>query len=105
MEDLKLIALASGPDGFPNFRFPRVWDLKDPGGYFQQVVVPRQERALNRSVSCTTPPLRRRGRKTAGTEGETPPKIDPKTGAAPTLALTDTPTGPDPPRPNPKGDG
>ena len=34
VEDLKLIALAPGPDGLPNFRFPRVWDLKDPARYF-----------------------------------------------------------------------
>ena len=110
MEDLKLIALAPGPEGFPNFRFPRVWDLKDPAGYFQQVVVPRQERALNRLLhrqlhDAATKEKREGNRKTAGTEGETPPETDPKTGAAPRLALTDTPPGPDPPRPNPKNDG
>ena len=48
MEDLKLLALAPSSGGALNFRFPRVWDLNDPAGYFQQVIVPRQERALNR---------------------------------------------------------
>ena len=100
MEDLKLIALAPGPEGFPNFRFPRVWDLKDIAGYFQQVVVPRQERALTRLLhrqlhDAITKEKRDGDRKTAGTEGETPRD---KAGAA-------TPPGSDPPRPNPKGDG
>ena len=45
-----LIALAPGPDGSPNFRFARVWDLNDPAGCFQHVIVPRQERVLNRSL-------------------------------------------------------
>ena len=110
MEDLKLIALVPGPDGNPNFRFPRVWDLKDPAGYFQQVVVPRQERALNRLLhrqlhDATTKEKREGNRKTAGPEGETPPDTDPKTGAAPWLALTEPPPGQDPRRSNPKGDG
>ena len=46
LEDLKLIALAPSDDGTPNFEFPRVWDLKDPQGYFQTVVLPRQQRAM-----------------------------------------------------------
>ena len=49
LEDLKLIALAPSDDGTPNFQFPRVWDLKDPQGYFQTVVLPRQQRAMTRT--------------------------------------------------------
>ena len=72
-------------------------------------MVPRQERALNRLLhrqlhDAATKEKRGGNRKTAGTEGKTPAEIDPKTGAAPRLALTDTPSGPDPPRPNPKRD-
>ena len=107
--DLKLIVLAPGPDGFPNFRFSRVWDLKNPGTFNRSWSRGRKGPLTGCStVSCMTPPLRRRGKATAKPQelkGETPPEIDPKTGAAPRLALTDTPTGPDPPRPNPKGDG
>ena len=32
LEDLKLLALAPGPNGQTNFQFPRVWDLSDPDG-------------------------------------------------------------------------
>ena len=41
-EDLKFVALA--PDS--GFRFPRTFDLAHPEGYYQQVCVPRQARAL-----------------------------------------------------------
>ncbi|CAE7252651.1 unnamed protein product, partial [Symbiodinium pilosum] len=51
LEDLKLIALAPNDDGTPNFQFPRVWDLKDPQGYFQTVVLPRQQRAMTRLLN------------------------------------------------------
>ena len=33
MAKLKLTTIAPGPDGRPNFQFPRVWDLKDLQGY------------------------------------------------------------------------
>ena len=32
LEDLKLVALAPGPDGTPNFSFPNVFDLSDSEG-------------------------------------------------------------------------
>eukprot|EP00913_Durusdinium_trenchii_P011460 g10760.t2 len=41
-EDLKFVALA--PDS--GFHFPRTFDLAHPDGYYQQVCVPRQARAL-----------------------------------------------------------
>lgn len=41
-EDLKFVALA--PDS--GFHFPRTFDLTHPEGYYQQVCVPRQARAL-----------------------------------------------------------
>ena len=41
-EDLKFVALAPGS----GFRFPKTFDLGHPEGYFQQVCVPRQARAL-----------------------------------------------------------
>ena len=41
-EDLKFVALA--PDS--GFHFPRTFDLAHPEGYYQQVCVPRQARAL-----------------------------------------------------------
>ena len=111
VEDLKLLALAPSSGGGLNFRFPRVWDLSDPAGYFQQVIVPRQERALNRLLhrqlhDATTKEKLEGTRKTAGPDGETPPTGDPKTGAAPRLALADQPPEvSEPVRPPPKGDG
>ena len=41
-EDLKFVALAPGS----GFRFPRTFDLAHPDGYYQQVCLPRQARAL-----------------------------------------------------------
>jgi hypothetical protein len=38
--DLKFYALAPGP----RFRFPGTWDLDEPSGYFQLVVLPRRQR-------------------------------------------------------------
>ena len=74
-------------------------------------IVPRQERALNRLLhrqlhDAATKEKREGTRKTAGPEGETPPAVDPKTGAAPRLAHADpAPDTQDPPRPPSKGDG
>ena len=47
-EDVKLLALARGEDGLPAFKFPDTFDLKSPTGYYQTVVVPKQDRALSR---------------------------------------------------------
>ena len=41
-EDLKFVALAPGS----GFKFPKTFDLGHPEGYYQQVCVPRQARAL-----------------------------------------------------------
>ena len=78
LEDLKLTALAPGPDGHPNFQFPRVWDLADSAGYYQKVILPRQDRAMARLLNKqlrdqVTREKRPDQRKTAGPEeGETP---------------------------------
>ena len=57
LDDLKLVALAPGPDGSPNFQFPKVWALDDPSGYYQRVVVPRQQQAMHAGVLLGTDPL------------------------------------------------
>ena len=86
LEDLKLIALAPGPEDRPNFQFPRIWDLQDPAGYYQTVVVPRQERALNRLLhrqlhDVSAKEKKDAVRKTAGPDvpGDDPAS-DPKSG-------------------------
>ena len=105
LEDLKLVALSPGPDGTPAFQFPRVWDLQDPQGYYQQVILPRQQRAMTRlwnkqlheqALSST-----RRSNKTAGNEEATDPgdAADPKAGKGPNLRLKrndreEVPSGP-----------
>ena len=105
LEDLKLVALSPGPDGAPAFQFPRVWDLQDPQGYYQQVILPRQQRAMTRlwnkqlheqALSST-----RRSNKTAGNEETTDPgdAADPKAGKGPNLRLKrndreEAPSGP-----------
>ena len=105
LEDLKLVALSPGPDGAPAFQFPRVWDLQDPQGYYQQVILPRQQRAMTRlwnkqlheqALSST-----RRSNKTAGNEETTDPgdAADPKAGKGPNLRLKrndreEVPSGP-----------
>ena len=48
--DLKFYALAPGPDGQARFRFPGTWDLDEPSGYFQLVVLPRKQRRLTRTM-------------------------------------------------------
>ena len=80
LEDLKLIALVPGEGDRPNFQFPRIWDLQDPTGYYQSIVVPRQERALNRMLHRQLHDMSARGkkdavRKTAGPDSleEVPP--------------------------------
>ncbi|CAE7323972.1 unnamed protein product [Symbiodinium sp. CCMP2456] len=98
LEDLKLLALAPGPDGSPKFQFPRVWDLSDPSGYYQRVILPRQDRAMARLLNKqlhdhVTRDRRPDNRTTAGPEereGATgvPPDTDEgKSGRAPRLAL------------------
>jgi hypothetical protein len=103
LEDLKLIALAPGPDGCPNFRFPNVWAIADPAGYYQTVVVPRQQRALGRLLNkqLHDQALRetRVTPKTAGAEDSENPKVkDPTTGRAPELVLKDEEAGVPPQR-------
>ena len=77
LEDLKLIALAPREGERPNFQFFRVWDLQDPSGYYQSVVVPRQERALNRLLhrqlhDVSAKERKDAVRKTAGPDEEPP---------------------------------
>ena len=111
LEDLKLIALAPGEGDRPNFQFPRVWDLQDPAGYYQAVVVPRQERALNRMLhrqlhDVSAKERKDAVRKTAGPDipDEVPPS-DPKSGAAPLLAPAPPSLLSNPPLSQAKGDG
>ncbi|CAE8601345.1 unnamed protein product, partial [Polarella glacialis] len=47
-EDLRFVALSPNQDGQPNFAFPTTWDMENPHGYYQLVVVPRQDRAMAR---------------------------------------------------------
>ena len=108
LEDLKLIALAPGEGDRPNFQFLRIWDLQDPAGYYQAVVVPRQERALNRMLhrqlhDVSTKEKKDAVRKTAGIESnEDVPPSDPKSGAARLIAPVPPP---DPALPPATGDG
>ena len=51
LQDLKLIALAPSSTGQANFQFPRVWDLADPAGYYQRVILPRQNKAMVRLLN------------------------------------------------------
>ncbi|CAE7858626.1 unnamed protein product, partial [Symbiodinium necroappetens] len=44
LEDFKLVALSPSTTGQANFQFPRVWDLADPAGYYQRVILPRQNK-------------------------------------------------------------
>ena len=67
VEDLKLIALAPGPEGLPNFRFSRVWDLKDIAGNFQQVIV-ALNRLLHRQLHDAT--TKEKGRATVRPQGQ-----------------------------------
>eukprot|EP00959_Pyramimonas_sp_CCMP1952_P125089 2615018-Pyramimonas_sp.AAC.1 len=76
-EDLKLCALApTGPGGQAAFKFPNVFDLDDPGGYYQIVCIPRNERELrklfNRSLHGLGPkgPIRAGGAE--GGDGQEP---------------------------------
>ena len=105
LEDLKLVALSPGPDGTPAFQFPRVWDLQDPQGYYQQVILPRQQRAMtrlwNKQLHEQALSLTRRSNKTAGNEEATDPgdAADPKAGKGPNLRLKrndreEVPSGP-----------
>jgi len=90
LEDLKLLALAPGPNGQTNFQFPRVWDLSDPDGYYQTVVVPRQQRQMSRLLHQQLHDHNLKLRKAAGpAEGDE----DARTGKAPKLNLKDSPDG------------
>ena len=111
LEDLKLIVLAPGEGDRPNFQFPRLWDLQDPAGYYQAVVVPRQERALNRMLhrqlhDVSAKERKDAVRKTAGPDilEEVPPS-DPKSGAAPLLVPAPPSLLSNPPPSQAKGDG
>ena len=93
----KLLALAPGPNGLPNFQFPRVWDLADPSGYYQRVVLPRQNKSMARLLNKqlhdhVTRERKPDHRKTAGpTEAEgapgAPPEEQEKSGRGPRLTL------------------
>ena len=86
LEDLKMLALAPGPDGQANFQFPRIWDLNDPEGYYHTVVVPRQQRQMSRLLHKQLHDHNLRQRKAAGPadDGE-----DQRAGKAPKLNLKD----------------
>ena len=45
------LALAPSSTGQANFQFPRVWDLADPAGYYQRVILPRQNKAMARLLN------------------------------------------------------
>ena len=106
LEDFKLIALSPSSTGQANFQFPRVWDLADPAGYYQRVILPRQNKAMARLLNKqlhdhVTKERRPDHRKTAGPTGAPSPAItdgpsleaeDPdKAGRAPRLALRTDP--------------
>ena len=69
-EDVKLLALAPGEDGLPAFKFPDTFDLKSPTGYYQTVVVPKQDRALSRFLHKQLREASAKGKK-VGLEEET----------------------------------
>ena len=96
LEDLKLLALAPGANGLPNFQFPWIWDLADPAGYYQKVVLPRQNKAMARLLNKqlhkhVTRERKPDHRKTAGpTEADNsgvPPEEQDKSGKGPRLTL------------------
>ncbi|OLQ15436.1 hypothetical protein AK812_SmicGene287 [Symbiodinium microadriaticum] len=106
LEDFKLIALSPGATGQANFQFPRVWDLADPAGYYQRVILPRQNKAMARLLNKqlqdhVTKEKRPDHRKTAGPLGVTNPSSPDapspevedtdKIGRAPRLALRSDP--------------
>ena len=67
-EDLKFLALTPGPDGAAVWKFPNVFDLKDPQGHYQTVCVPRQERQLKRYLNQQLHRVSKPAK--AGAEGE-----------------------------------
>ena len=85
LEDLKLLALAPGADGQANFQFPSIWDLGDPSGYYQTVVVPRQQRQMSRLLHKQLHDHNLKQKKTAGPAEDE----EPRTGKAPKLNLKD----------------
>ena len=106
LEDFKLVALSPSATGQANFQFPRVWDLADPAGYYQRVILPRQNKAMARLLNKqlhdhVTKEKRPDHRKTAGPTGASNqltadgPSLeaeDPdKAGRAPRLALRHDP--------------
>ena len=106
LEDFKLVALSPSTTGQANFQFPRVWDLADPAGYYQRVILPRQNKAMARLLNKqlhdhVTKEKRPDHRKTAGPTGASNPlpadgpsleAEDPdKAGRAPRLALRPDP--------------
>ena len=68
--DLKWYALAPGPGGQARFEYPTAWDFEDPQAYFQQVVLPRKRRRLERAMwtLARRPPAR--NPKVGGEDGE-----------------------------------
>ena len=78
LEDFKLVALSPSATGQANFQFPRVWDLADPAGYYQRVILPRQNKAMARLLNKqlhdhVTKEKRPDHRKTARSALPTPP--------------------------------
>jgi len=47
-EDLRFLMLTPDAAGNATWKFPNVFDLQNPAGYYQQVCMPRQERAMRR---------------------------------------------------------
>ena len=92
LEDLKLLALAPGADGQANFQFPRIWDLADPAGYYQTVVIPRQQRQMSRLLHKQLHDQNLKNtRKIAGGAESVEGGDDDKPGKAPKLVLKDVP--------------
>jgi len=92
LEDLKLYALAPGKDGTANFQFPRIWDLSDPEGYYQSVVVPRQQRQMSRLLHKQLHDHNLKQKKTAGMS-DLPDENADKSGKAPKLNLKEEEAG------------
>lgn len=84
LEDIKIFALAPSPDGSSNF--PRIWDLSDPAGYYQTVVVPRQERQMSRLLHKQLHDANLKSKKAAGEVAPTQEEEE-KPGKAPRINL------------------
>ena len=79
---MKFLALTPGPDGAAVWKFPNVFDLRDPQGYYQTVCVPRQERQLKRYLNQQLHRVSKPAK--AGADGGDPPERKPQANAKPT---------------------